>query len=681
MAELIYDLYPGEMTWELLDGCAIYNSGYGVSGAAGTGELGGFNTNTGKAYLSFGTFNSYSYVIDREAKFFLNLASMEYMIIDVITGSDYNGGERPNNFGESLYLQSITGSGQTYLMANSGKDGGYTFPDVDAGGAWTTKTVYISEADKGVKLWRFYAYSVAQPEFAGSGGIYSSNVNAGDRYGISRIRVYGTVPTHIQYFRGNDESDEVSIFPGDPLVLSWSTKLGNFVGATSVSINQGIGAVAPIAQGSITLAVGPTVETTYIFTAVGNTGTITKTLLVKMKVPDTTPDIFAFGAVSGAELSTEYTSNTITVAGLDPGIIVVLSATNGALTSVNGGAFSTTNKSVTNNDTVTVKMTSSGSFNTQKSTTVSIGTISTTWKITTKSAPVQIPNTFTFTPVVGAPVLTYIESNEVTITGLTTTVDVTAPTNGAESSVNGGAYSTAAKTISNGGKLKLRLLTSDVLGDVATTAIAVGDGPNVGWQVTNVTTADGNPDYFDFDDIINASPSSLVESNVITITGINVPTTVTTTTTDGLNNPSGAEIRIDGGSWQPSPATISNNQTLQIRWTSSADPGATVSTNITVGTLTNDWKITTTTAGDIIPDDFFFFDKDNQPPNTYVESNTVIIQGITSPSPINVVNGQVSINKGPWIFTGFVNNGDTLKARVLTPGTLLTPKSLSITVG
>ena len=120
MAELIYDLYPGEMTWELLDGCAIYNSGYGVSGAAGTGELGGFNTNTGKAYLSFGTFNSYSYVIDREAKFFLNLASMEYMIIDVITGSDYNGGERPNNFGESLYLQSITGSGQTYLMANSG---------------------------------------------------------------------------------------------------------------------------------------------------------------------------------------------------------------------------------------------------------------------------------------------------------------------------------------------------------------------------------------------------------------------------------------------------------------------------------------------------------------------------------------------------------------------------------
>lgn len=673
MAELIYDLYPGEMTWELLDGCAIYNSGYGVSGAAGTGELGGFNTNTGKAYLSFGTFNSFSYVIDREAKFFLNLANMEYMIIDCIAGNDFNGGERPNNIGESLYLQSITGSGQTYTIALSGRDGGYTYPDMGGQENWFTKTIYISEADKGLKLWRFYANSIAQPEFAGEGGIYASNVNAGDRYGISRIRVYGTVPTHIQYFRGNDESDEVAIFPGDPLVLTWSTKLGTFVGASSVSINQGIGAVTPVAQGSYTLAVGPSVETTYTLTAIGNTGTLTRTLLVKMKVPDTTPDIFGFSNVSGAELSTDYTSETITVGGLDPGIIVVLTATNGALTSKNGGAFSTSNKSVTNGDTVTVRMTSSGTFNTAKTTTVSVGTISTTWRITTKSAPAQIPNTFTFTNVIDAPVLTYIESNEVSITGITTTVNVTAPTNGAESSVNGGAFSTTAKTISNGGTIKLRLLTSNVLGDVATTAIAVGDGPNVGWQVTNVAIADSNPDYFDFVDATNKQPSTMVESNVITITGLNVPTAVSTT--------DGAEIRINGGSWVPSPATIQNNETLQIRLTSSADPGATVSTDVTVGNLTNDWKITTTTAGDIIPDDFFFFDKDNQPPNTYVESNTVIIQGITSPSPINVVNGQVSINNGPWIFTGSVNNGNTLKVRVLTPGTLLTPKSLSITVG
>lgn len=304
MAELIYTLIPGQSGWDFsgvndfLNGCAVYGNCYGVSGGCGSGELGGFATNTGGNCLSIGTFNSTLYVVNRTAQWLMNTSNMEYMIVDVITGNDLNGGERPNNPGESLYIQCYTGGDtSSYKLANSGKDGGYTFPDVDAGGGWTTKTIPISAANRGLFLWRIYAFSIASPEFAGSGGIYSSNVNAGDRYGISRIRIYGEVPTHIQYFRGNDESDDVDIFPGDPLTFSWSTQLGSFAGATSGEIvvlpSEAVVYTIPagsLLTGTYTLATGPTVATTYRLKVQGNTGPLSKDLLVNMLKLDESPD-------------------------------------------------------------------------------------------------------------------------------------------------------------------------------------------------------------------------------------------------------------------------------------------------------------------------------------------------------------------------------------------------------
>lgn len=697
MAELIYTLTPGSASWDFsgvndyLDGCAVYGNCYGVSGACGTGELGGFATNTGGNCLSIGTFNSTLYVQNRVAQWLMNTANMEYMIVDVITGNDYNGGERPNNPGESLYIQCYTGGDTTsYKLANSGKDGGYVFPDVDAGGAWTTKTITIPAANRGLFLWRIYAYSIAAPEFAGSGGIYASNVNAGDRFGISRIRIYGTVPTHIQYFRGNDESDDVDIFPGDPLTFSWSTQLGTFAGATSGEIvlmpSETVVYTIPsgsLLNGTYTLATGPTVATTYRLKVQGNTGQATKDLVVNMLSFDETPDPVSFDSVSDAELSTQYTSNTITIGGLD--IPVNVSVTNGAESSKNGGTYSTSTKSVSNGDTIQLRMTSSANYGTQKTTGVTIGDFNTSWKITTKSEPAQIPNTFTFIDVTDAPVNSYVLSNSVTITGITQTVAVSAPSNvlgGFESRVNDGTgwgpWNGDPKSIANGQQLQLRVFTTNVLGETVNTAISVGSGSATTWNVTNVAISDDNPEFFNFQDKLNQPANTPVTSDEITITGINVSAAVTTT--------NGALISVNGSGFGTSPQQIANNQTLRIRLTSSPDPGGEVSTTVTIGnspltTVSDDWKVVTTTSGDIDPDPFYFIDKDDQIPNTYIESNTILIQGITSPSPFTVTNGQASVNGGNWVFTGDVSNGDTVRLRMLAPTTLSTDKTVSITVG
>lgn len=526
---------------------------------------------------------------------------------------------------------------------------------------------------------------------AGGGGAGSDNggVSGGGGGGGSQYNTYSlvsqttnngagyvvitfTAPASISYFRANDQYPTTTITQGETVVLSWSTNLGATNTATSASINQGVGAVS---TGTQQIIVGPLNATTqYTLTATDGSTTDTESVTVQVVAPDTTADAFAFSNVTDASLSTLYTTSAVTISGLGNGISVNVDATNGAETSVNGGAFSTATKTVTNGSTLAVRMTSSASYNTGKSTTVSVGSVTGVWSITTISPPSQNPNPFSFNNVTEASLQTYINSNTVTITGITQAVTVTSPSNGFESSVNGGAFSTAAKTINNGETLQLRVLTSNVLGENKNTAITVGDSAPVTWSVTNVAVADSSPDFFDILDVTGAAVSTLTNSNAITITGINVPTTVTTT--------NGAQISVNGGAFVNSPTTINNNQTLRVRLTSSADYGGVVSTNVTVGNLTDTWNLYTTTAGDTIPDAFTFINKPNQAPNVWVESNTILITGITSPSPISITGGaQISINGGAWVTSGNINNGETLKVRITSSATLGGSVNTQISVG
>jgi len=477
------------------------------------------------------------------------------------------------------------------------------------------------------------------------------------------------IPLTLTYFRANDQWPETSVYPDEVVTFTWSTLFNaSYNTATSASINQGIGPVATGAKQTTIPA--PSQDTVYTITISDGSATLSESVTVKLLKFDDEADPISFSAVEDAELSTVYDSNVVTISGLQAS--VSCSASNGALTSVNGGAFSADVKQVSEGDTLQLRMQSSASFNTQKTTTVSLGEVNNTWKIRTKTAPQQIPNNFDFNDVEDAPLLSYIESNSVVISGITEPVLVTTPSNGFESSVNGGLFDTTPKNITNGQTLKLRVLTSNVLGDTQTTGVLVGDSPLVDWNVVNVLTADNNPNYFDFLDKINQIPNSIVESDVLTIEGINVPTPVTVT--------NGAEFRINGGAWTTT-GNINVNQTLQLRILSSPNFGESVSTSVTVGNLTDLWTVFSTTFGDTIPDAFYFADRDNQPPNTYVLSNTVLISGITAPAPVSVTGGQCSINGNGWIISGSINNGDTLRLRILSSSSLNTAVSASISIG
>lgn len=495
-------------------------------------------------------------------------------------------------------------------------------------------------------------------------------------------------PTNIQFFRANDQSPDTTITKGDPVVLTYNTLWNGQTSAYTAVIDQGIGNVTAIPgctidAGTINLNPPPEVDTTYTLSITGSTGPLSSSVTVKVLPPDNEADPFTFDSVSNAELSQSYDSNIVTISGLVE--CQEAFASNGAEMSVNGGAFSTATQTVCDGDTVQLRMTSSPNNATKKTTTLTIGVSTGNWNITTKSLGNNVPNDFSFIDVVDAPILSYIESNVVTITGITGDTTVSAPSNtDFECRVNGGTWTNLPQTMTNGQTIQLRVFTSDSLGELKSTQITVGDGAARTWNVTNVAVADDSPDFFDFLDKINQQPSTLVDSEYVTITGINVPTNIE------CDNPNADIIVYDpvsGNTTLYGPATtIVNNQQVKIRLTSSPDPGGEVNTNVTIGNspltqLTDIWRVFTTTDGDLIPDAFYFVDKDNQPPNTLITSNTVLITGITGAAPMNITNGEFRINGGNWVSTGTLNNGDTLQLRILTAPTLSTAKTMSITIG
>lgn len=110
---------------------------------------------------------------------------------------------------------------------------------------------------------------------------------------------------------------------------------------------------------------------------------------------DTTPDAFSFTDQTDVALSTQITSNTITVTGIDTA--TAISVTGGEM-SINAGAFTSTSTTVNNNDTVQLRQTSSASNSTQTDVTLDIGGVTDIWSVTTL-API-VTGTLTSKPLV-----------------------------------------------------------------------------------------------------------------------------------------------------------------------------------------------------------------------------------------------------------------------------------------
>ena len=393
-------------------------------------------------------------------------------------------------------------------------------------------------------------------------------------------------------------------------------------------------------------------------------------------------EIDSFLSDYDVETDTFYTTrNTVTILGINKAVPATVSDTDSQII-VNGNLVLVgTTVQVTNGAVLSLRVRSPMTFNTTKEVYLTVGDpgveVQTRYVMITKDTPPAFANPWDFTDVTNALPNTFVTSESVEITGLATgsapvTISATDSATGApfgtdklELIINNVKRETLTGVIYNGEPIKVRVKASPTPGDVVTVLIAIGDSSAVDWRVTTVATIDTSPEFYNFTNITDASGGAEVESNTVIINGINYTAVVSATAkVIETNAPVVVYASVNGESWKnlsTETVTIENQQTLQLKLTTPNVANTTVLANIEIGTnsygsLTDEWRVTTSKAGDIIPDNFSFTDRPNQKSSTVVYSNSVLIKGITSASPLSITI--------PSDFVGSqaqfsIDNGDT----------------------
>jgi murein DD-endopeptidase MepM/ murein hydrolase activator NlpD len=188
-------------------------------------------------------------------------------------------------------------------------------------------------------------------------------------------------------------------------------------------------------------------------------------------------------------------------------------------------------------------------------------------------------------------------------------------------------------------------------------------GPNFNtplWENGNfpwLVGTDKSPDKFIFTPQSNVELSSMVNSNVVTITGIDALTPITIV---------GGEYSINGGIYNALQRSLQNGDKIQVRHLSSNKSKGSVTTSVKVGDVSVTFKSTTRIV-DATPDRFTFVTQSNLKLSTLIESNTVIITGINTLTPVAVTAGEYRINNGIYRSSeGMLQNGDKVQVRHLS---------------
>lgn len=199
----------------------------------------------------------------------------------------------------------------------------------------------------------------------------------------------------------------------------------------------------------------------------------------------------------------------------------------------------------------------------------------------------NIPNVFDFTDVEDATLSTQY-TDSVTVEGFVMAPLTASVTGGGAEIRNVTAASAwgASADMNPGEELAIRMTSSGSQGTVTTATVTLG-AATVDWEVTTISgAADTTPDPFDFTDVASATPSTQYDDTV-TVTGFDGPLTASV-------SGGGAEIRNNStaSAWGAS-ADLNPGNVLEIRMTSDANFATAKTADVTFGTATADWVVTT----------------------------------------------------------------------------------------
>lgn len=201
------------------------------------------------------------------------------------------------------------------------------------------------------------------------------------------------------------------------------------------------------------------------------------------------------------------------------------------------------------------------------------------------TGPDTTPDAFHFTDQNGVTRGAAVTSDPVTIAG----IDAAAPVSvtGGQYSVDGGAFTATAGTVVAGDTVSVRHTASANFGTATDTVLTVGGVSDTFTSTTeSAPLPDTTPDAFVFTDVTDVEPGDVVESNAITVTGIDAPSVI------GV---AGGEYRIGAGAYTSVPGTVSAGQTVNVRVTAGAF-GEDEESTLTIGGVSDTFTATTRAA-------------------------------------------------------------------------------------
>lgn len=322
--------------------------------------------------------------------------------------------------------------------------------------------------------------------------------------------------------------------------------------------------------------------------------------------PDIIPTAFVLNSIFNAEINTLYESNQVDIGGINVPVKVTASlpaeirigvpAGGGAynygpwITS-DPGAILANQADINGGDRLQVRLLSSPDYVTEVTTTVSVGSYSTTWEITTKEEPDLLPDSFTFITYVDADPLTKVFSNYVQLEGFSEPVTFTV-TGGALIELNGVETGLSTFIANEFDIVRLYYTTSAVPGENVGFTIVAGEYDTT-WNVINLGNFGTTPDPFTFGTVVNPTAGQATNSTlIVTVSGITDPNGVFVYGTNGVL------LSINGGAYTSytftSPRTgVTNGTTIRAQLVSPAFPGFSKIADVIIGSGVGSYTVTT----------------------------------------------------------------------------------------
>lgn len=419
-------------------------------------------------------------------------------------------------------------------------------------------------------------------------------------------------------------------------------------------------------------------------------GGVSDTWSVTTESVDITPDQFTLNTVTSVPLSTVVESTEITVLGISAASpISVVNGQYAVNTGAGFGAWQTSAGTVSLNDIVKVRHTSSASYETNTQTDLTIGGVSSSFITTTEVQVIDsTPDAFTFTDVTGQALSTAIESNAITVLGVTAATNIPISVSGGEYAVSTdggttyGAFTSASSNVQLNYLVKVRQ-TSSNLGSTQTDCTLTIGGVSDVFSVTTLDV-DVTPAPFELNSITNVPLSTVVESNEITVLDITAATPIPITVVNG-------EYAVNGGSWTTAAGTVVLNDVVKVRHASSVNYESLNQTNLSINGVSSAFRSTTLALEiDVTPDAFTFTDLIDQTTSSVVESTAIQITGMTPEQdvPVSISGGEYSISRdGGITYTAFtantttIVNGNYIRLRQTTSDSFNTRATATLTIG